>query len=328
MEEDQDQTWRTLLGKIIADPDERHRIAHAIGVSPITLIRWTTNKSNPRTDNLQLLPSALSHHREMLIDLITKEYPYALHIQQQEKDDFSDIPASFYAQVLNMYTANSPQLRESAICDLLLQQILKHLDPHQRGMMAMLARCDKPRQGKHIRSLLHMAGRGTPPWKHQIEQLTQFLGAESLSGHALITRHPVVIRNRTEIEQIFPLHAFDGEESSVAYPVLLSDRAVGSLYISSTQSSYFTQNHLDLIQKYVDLFVVAFDPHTFYDLSNIELGIMPSRLQQMSYISHFNERVAQHIMQATRQNKSLTPSQASTMVWQELEEELLQLSSL
>jgi transcriptional regulator with XRE-family HTH domain len=324
---EEDQTWRTLLGKLIADPDERHRIANAIGVSPITLIRWTTNKSNPRADNLQLLPDALPYDREMLIDLITKEYPYILHMQPQEKDDFSDIPAPFYAQVLNMYTANSPQLRESAICDLLLQQILKHLDPHQLGMMAMLARCVKPRPGKRIRSLLHLAGRSTAPWKNQIEQLAQFLGAESLSGHALITGHPIVIRSRAEIDQIFPLHAFEGEESSVAYPILLADRAVGSLYISSTQKSYFTQRYLDLIQKYVDLLVVAFEPNDFYDLSTIELGIMPSRLQQISYISHFKERVTQHIIQATRQSKSLTPVQASTMVWQELEEELLQLSS-
>ncbi len=324
---EEDQTWRTLLGKLITDPDERHRIANAIGVSPITLIRWTTNKSNPRADNLLLLPDALPSDRDTLIDLITKEYPYALHMQPHEKDDFSDIPASFYAQVLNMYTANLPQLRESAICDLLLEQILKHLDPHQLGMMAMLARCVKPRSGKRIRSLRHMAGRGTPPWKHQVGHLVQFLGAESLSGHALITGHPIVIRNRAEIERIFPLHAFDGEESSVAYPILLTDRAVGSLYISSTQKSYFTQRYLDLIQKYVDLFVVAFEPNDFYDLSTIELGIMPSRSQQISYISHFNERIAQHIIQATHQNKSLTPVQASTIVWQELEEELLQLSS-
>lgn len=320
---EEDQTWRTLLGKIIADPKERQRIANAVKVSPVTLIRWTTNKSHPHSENLQLLLGALPDYREELIKLINKEHPYEIYTQPPEQDDFLDIPAAFYAQVLTTYTASTNQLRESAICTMLLEQILHHLDPHQIGTMALLACCVQPRTGKPIRSLMHIAGQSTPSWRPQVEHLKQFLGAESLVGHALINKHSVVIQHRAEIERIFPGHAFDGEESSAAYPILLADRTVGCLYVASTRTSFFTQRYLDLIQKYVDLFVIAFEPKDFYDLAKIILGIMPPRAQQISYITHFNERIAQLIKQANQQDKSLTPTQAAIIVCQELEDELL-----
>jgi hypothetical protein len=324
---EKDQTWRRLLGQIIADPEERHRIANAIRVSPVTLIRWTTNQYRPHAENFQLLLGALPDYREVLIELINQEYPHEILILPQDQDDSLAIPAAFYAQVLTTYTASPVQLRESAICALLLQQLLKHLDTHQHGTMVLFARCVKPQQGKYIRSLIHVAGQSTPPWQQQIEQLKQFLGAESLVGHALINKHPIVVQNRTEIERIFPGHAFAGEESSVAFPILLADCTVGCLYVGSTQAGFFTQRYLDLIQKYVDLFVIAFEPKDFYDLSNIMLEIMPARAQQISYMLHFNERVAQQISQANHPKQSLTPTQATTIVWQELEEELLRHSA-
>lgn len=319
---EEDHTWRTLLGKIIAEPKERLRISNAVKVSPVTLVRWTTNKSHPHSENLQLLLSALPNYREELIKLINKEHPHGIYTRPPEQEDFLDIPAAFYAQVLNTYTASPAQLRQSTICTMLLQQILHHLDPHQLGTMALLACCVKPRAGRPVRSLMHVAGQSTPSWQSQIAHLKQLLGAESLAGHALITKHPIIIQNSAEIERIFPVHVFEGEESAVAYPILLADRTAGCLYVASTQTAFFTPRYLDLIQKYVDLFVIAFDHKDFYALSNIILGIMPSRTQQSHYMTHFDEYVAQ----LSQQSASLTPAQIETIVWQDLEDELLRHS--
>ena len=42
------QRWRTLLAEIIKSPQERKRIAAALGVNPLTLKRWIRNEATPR----------------------------------------------------------------------------------------------------------------------------------------------------------------------------------------------------------------------------------------------------------------------------------------
>ncbi|GCE18098.1 GAF domain-containing protein [Dictyobacter kobayashii] len=272
---EEDQTWRTFLGKVIADPHERQRIADSINVNPITLTRWTTGKSHPRLDNLLPLLAALPHYRQQLTALITKEYPSAFQSRVQDGEQALEISSSFYTQILNTYTSSTPQQREITVCNMILQQLLIQLDPHQAGMIILLARCVPPRTGQPVRSLRQVNGRGTTPQGNQLEYMTQFFGAESQTGYAAITGHPVVIQSKQEKERLFPLHSCAQEESSVAYPILLSDYTAGTLYIASTQCHYFTQPHLDLIQCYVDLLVLAFEAEGFYALSTLELGIMP-----------------------------------------------------
>jgi len=41
-------TWRELLGRSIENLQERQRIANAMGVIPITLMRWANGESTPR----------------------------------------------------------------------------------------------------------------------------------------------------------------------------------------------------------------------------------------------------------------------------------------
>lgn len=67
-------TWRELLGKIVADPHERERIANELGVNPITLVRWVNNESKPRTQHLRQLLNALPEYRARLLELIIEEF--------------------------------------------------------------------------------------------------------------------------------------------------------------------------------------------------------------------------------------------------------------
>jgi transcriptional regulator with XRE-family HTH domain len=73
--------WRILLDKVISDPQERQRIAQTLGVRSATLTRWTTNKSNPRQDNLLALLDALPDYRQQLSDSMKKEFP---HFEERE----------------------------------------------------------------------------------------------------------------------------------------------------------------------------------------------------------------------------------------------------
>ncbi|WP_172631988.1 GAF domain-containing protein [Dictyobacter arantiisoli] len=317
----EDLTWRVFLGTLIVDPHERQRIADAIGINPVTLIRWTTNKSNPRPDSLRRLVEVLPLQREALKALIIKEYPNAFHTLQQ-KEELIDVSATFYAHVLNSYTSNPSHVRTRNICALILQQILKHLDPHEKGMITLVAQCMPPREGRYVRSLRQTIGRGTHVLGgNLIENHTQFFGAESQAGHALNTLHPIVIQSRAEKERLFPLHAWEVEESSVAYPILLADQTVGVFCLASTQARLFTQAHLDILQKYVYLLTLAFDAAQFFALSDLALGVMPPRPQQLSFITQFKQRMIH--MQLMHEHSPLPHAQAELLIWQDLEEELL-----
>ena len=64
-------TWRKLLENIIADAQERQRIANKLGVNPATLMRWARGETNPRQENLQRLLKALPEQQETLARLLS-----------------------------------------------------------------------------------------------------------------------------------------------------------------------------------------------------------------------------------------------------------------
>jgi hypothetical protein len=320
------QTWRQLLGRVVTgDPQERQRIADAVGVSAVTLMRWATHKSNPRPDNLRPLVDALPQYRGRLIELIEEEYPHIFERNSATTGISLEIPSAFYARVLSAHTTTPVLLRESSVCILILQQILEHIDPQLKGIAVVIAQCMPPAPGQKVRSLRRTMGRATAPWNSRIEHSTQFLGAESQAGYALMTGHFSVVQSHEEKMRAFPSHHSDEVASIAAFPILLADLVAGCLCIASTQPYYFTQERLDLLQRYTDLMVLAFDPDKFHALDNVALGIMPDRRLQQPLIASFQQRVTQRMIQASRQEQRLTRPQAEALIWQELEEELLAL---
>jgi transcriptional regulator with XRE-family HTH domain len=320
------QTWRELLGKVIADPQERQRIADALGVNPITLTRWATNKSNPRQDNLRPLFEALPQHRQLLTELIAQEFPQFITEALTQESIAPTIPSEFYAQVLSVHTTSPTRLRVSTMRLLILQQIIAHLDPHQEGLLAIIAQCVPPKTGCKVRSMHMTYGRSTPAWGSVIENRILFFGAESQMGQAVGTAQPVIVNTPEVREMLFPMHDSPFDTSSLAYPLLQADRAAGCLAVASRQPHYFTQERLELIQEYAHLLVLAFEPDEFYDLQDIELGIMPSPERQQIHLMGFQRRVTQHLIQASQRNQVLSRTQAELLVWQELEEEFLHMA--
>lgn len=320
------QTWRELLGKVIADPQERQRIADALGVHPITLIRWSTNKSSPRQDNLRPLFEALPQHRQLLTELIALEFPQFINESLSQESIAPTIPSAFYAQVLNVHTTSPTRLRVSTMRLLILQQIIAHFDPHQEGLITIIAQCVPPKAGHKVRSMHMTYGRSTPKWGSAIENRILFFGAESQMGQALSTAQPVIVNTPEMREMLFPMHDSPFDTSSLAYPLLQADRIAGCLAVASIQPHYFTQERLELLQEYAHLLALAFEPDEFYDLQDIELGIMPVPEQQQTHLMTFQKRVTQHLIQASQRNHVLSRPQAELLVWQELEEEFLHMA--
>jgi hypothetical protein len=317
------ETWRELLGWIISDQQERQRIAETAGINPVTLIRWATNKSNPRLDNLRPLLSALPQYHQQLVRLIAVEYPQVLSATPVLTEITPEIPSAFYARIMNAHTSSPALLRGSVIGTLILQQLLEHLDPQQFGLIALIVQCMPPSvSGGRVRSLRKTVGRGTSPW-HNIEHTTCFLGAEAQVGRTLTTGRFTVIQSGEEKLRLFPSHYIEEIESAVTYPILLADRVAGCLGIISTRRHYFTQMRLDLIQCYVDLLALAFGEREFYPLQDINLGIMPPIMQQQSVLASFQQRVTQRLVEAAQNHQAITRTQVEQVIWWEIEEELL-----
>ena len=57
------QSWNEVLAGIIRMPEEKRRLAEALGVNQITLTRWALGAALPR-----------AQHRRRLLDLVPPEY--------------------------------------------------------------------------------------------------------------------------------------------------------------------------------------------------------------------------------------------------------------
>ena len=318
------RTWRELLGELISNPQERQRIADELNVTPITLSRWVQYESKPRIASLRRMLLVMSEHRQLLLELIEKEFPGFTLSQRDDGqlDEQLSIPSAFYKRVLHTLTALPHALRFESLCDLILQQMLEQLDPHKQGMAVIVACCMPPVVG-NVHSLREKAGRGTPPWNYDLEQQGRLLGAESLAGHVLGIAHLDVNQSLTEPSGREAGYAAQWEESAVAVPIMQLGKAAGSLLVSSTRPDYFSPARCALIESYAELIMLAFDQEDFYEFEQIELVPLPPREAQQPYFAGFAFRVAQVMVQSAGDEHPMNVLQAQRMVWQQIEQELL-----
>jgi hypothetical protein len=237
-----------------------------------------------------------------------------------------EIPASFYVRVFQANSELPPSLHSWSIADLILRQALDQLDPDRRGMALIIAKCMPPTSKGHaIRSLREIIGRGTPPWKRELEQNAILLGAESMAGYVATTGRSITTQNLKEEKSMYPAHKAEWEVSASAHPVMRGGRIAGCLIASSTQIDYFPPSRAGLVQNYADLLVLAFEPQEFYDLESIKLGVLPRYDIQHAYLVNFQERVAQLMIESLRKQQPLSSTEAEQIMWQHVENELLQL---
>ena len=71
---EESRTWRDLLARIINDPQEKRRIADALGVNPTTLVRWVRGDATPRQQSLQGLLEVVPQYRARLLPLIAQAF--------------------------------------------------------------------------------------------------------------------------------------------------------------------------------------------------------------------------------------------------------------
>lgn len=321
-------TWRTLLGSILQDGQERQRIASELGINPMTLIRWANNDTKPRMQNLQQLLGVIpASYRNPMIELLTAEFPeFAFQVKgSMDEESSQEIPSTFYTGVLRAHATTTRQQRFWSISNLILKQALGQLDSNRLGMEITVAHCMPPDNAFKVRSLLERTGRGTKPWNTSLEQRAMFLGIESLAGYALTSLRLLVIQDRSERQNLFPGSWVEHEESAVACPISYEGRVAGCLLISSTQPGYFLPFRQQLIQNYADLMVLAFVPEEFYAPGDIELHPMPPTQVQITHFTHLRQRVSNVMLDSYKHQRPINVVEAEQIVWQQIEKEFLQM---
>ncbi|HEV7236173.1 MAG TPA: GAF domain-containing protein [Ktedonobacteraceae bacterium] len=317
-------SWRDLLRDITRAPGASERIASTMGVSVVTLHRWVNGESKPRPHNLrQLLQALPDEQQSLLAELLEQEHmsfpaPVA-------SDSWDQIEYPFVMQVLEMRASTPETLLFWTLCHKVFQHAIRRLDPERIGIAIRMVLCMPQASDGTIHSLRESVGSGTPPWEY-LEQEAIFLGAESLAGYVVASCLPATVENLADETIRVPAHRAANEQSAIATPLLYANRVAGCLLVSSTQPNYFASpSRLALITDYTRLIALALTPEQFYPPESISLRIMPSFEVQREHLASFRNRVIALMKETSHAKEPLTRSQAEQLVWQQIEEELLQL---
>lgn len=314
------QTWRELLAEMVKNPQEKQRIAAAMGINPLTIVRWTRNESTPHGRHLKRLLEVLPE----LQAIIAEEFDTLS--SPATAGPPSVIPITLYNHVLGLYATVPDHKRFWSICAAVLQEAVKQLAQHGVGLDISVVRCLAPYQGNLVRCLREYIGLGTSPWTEQVVERVRLFGAESLAGYVVETGHPAVITNLNE-EQRLPHQLPEQARSAAAFPILHASRVAGCLLAVSTEPGAFGFHvPLDFLETYTTLLALAFDPADFYELQSIKLGIMPSTQVQSSYLATLQQRINSLLKTAAADQHPINYHQAEQRAWRQIVEELLGLS--
>lgn len=320
-------TWREMLGSLVKNPQEKQRIARETDVSMITLRRWVIGESNPREDNLrQLVLAVPSEYVPQFRHLLEIEYPSVAHEDLERGRVIPEIPADLYAQVMRLHAKTPAILARDALYKLIFERALEHLDPDKIGLSLALVCCVPPQRGQKVRSLRQIRGLGTPPFERELERKTMFLGSESVAGHAVMNYRLAIVESR-DSTSFTSANWTDYEESAIASPILRQARVAGALLASSARPHYFTQAHQALLELYAPLAGLMFDANEFYDPMDIMLGVMPELERQEPLFANFEHRVTAKMTEGTLEKSVITIQQAHLLVWQDIADELLHVTS-
>ncbi|HEY0756790.1 MAG TPA: GAF domain-containing protein [Ktedonobacteraceae bacterium] len=320
-------TWREMLGFLTKNPPEKQRLAHEADVSVITLRRWVTGESNPREDNLRQLVGAISSEFvAQFRRLLEVDYPLIAREELVRGRIVPEVSADLYAQVMRVYAKTPSILAGDTLYKLIFERALEHLDPDKLGLSLALVCCVHPLPGHKVRSLRQVRGLGTPPFERELERKTMFLGSESVAGHAVMNYRLAIVESR-DSTSFTSANWTDYEESAIASPILRQARVVGALLASSAIPHYFTPAHQALLELYSPLAGLMFDSSEFYDPMDIMLGVMPAFDQQIPLFANFEQRVALKMTSRSQGKNTITIQQAHQLVWHDISEELLQVSS-
>jgi hypothetical protein len=321
-DEREPQTWQELLQRLIENPKEKERLVEQTHIQAVTLTRWIKGISKPHTEKMRTLLKAIPRsHAHTFAQLLSVDFPSLLLEDADSQSVPSELPLEFYRRVFKVYANAQSPLYPQVLRDLIFQQMIKHFDPDSLGLAIRIARCFWHRDEKQIRSLQVIEGVGTPPWSKDLSQGAIFLGAESPAGMAVMKCRLVVASRQAEDSARNCVRWGEHEQSMLAYPLMYQARVAGCLLVASTRADAFSEVHHRLIERYAQVMALTFEPSAFFDWKSVALRIIPPYASQEPLFRQFHQRALQ-----TAQRQSISLSEAQVYVWQDIEEELIQLA--
>lgn len=327
------ETWRDLLRSLIATTAGRNELAERSRIGKLTLRRWAYQDPPPHPERYRLkqfVEAVPEEMREPLLRLIRRDPSYvdfsldgldsdvadrADELMEGDDDEVDALTTVFYRRILSMVQTTAPDLRFRMVADLVLHKSLEILAPadSSAGVVVTVARCLPPLPGEQtVRCLYCSVEQGTFPWSSLPQPNLLLLGSESMAGYVVSTRRSSVAQNLREEANYLPVRLEAHEQSSVAYPLLRSQRVAGCLLVSSSQPAFFTAPRLAVIEELALLAGQAFHDTDYYAPSAIVLQPMPESAVQRPYFTSFRQRVSQ----AMRLTHSIW--QAELQAWQEI----------
>ncbi|HYU76340.1 MAG TPA: hypothetical protein VEL31_27015, partial [Ktedonobacteraceae bacterium] len=95
-----------------------------------------------------------------------------------------------------------------------------------------------------------------------------------------------------------------------------------------TAPNYFlSPARLSLIADYAQLIALAFTPEQFVPLEQIELRVIPTAERQRELFATFQQRIIVVMKEALNTKRLITRIEAEQLVWQQLEEKLIHIST-
>src|SRR5437763_1759126 len=249
-------SWRDLLRSL--DVEEKQRIIKSLGIQEKTWERWIRgNTALPHLGRIRELLRVLPINTQaQFLASLERDPKFAKYeIDQLIPMKKPVISSTFYSHFLEANVVTPEPLRFMTLCQLILLEMVGHLDADRRGIFVTILRCTPPVNGQPVRTLSQYLALGTPPWSKVLQFEHYFLGAESLAGQAILTLRPYVLRPPLcpEERKLLSVYQDKYTESGAVVPILKQRQCAGCFLILSTQSDFFTAHVLTILQRYCEL---------------------------------------------------------------------------
>jgi hypothetical protein len=318
-------SWRDLLSSL--EVEEKRRIIKALGIQEKTWERWIRGSTalphlGRIRELLRVLPTGT---QAQFLASLERDPKFAKYeIDQLIPTKRPDISSTFYSHILEANVVTPEPLRFMTLCQLILLEIVGHLDADRNGIYVALLRCTPPVSGQPVRTLSQYLALGTSPWSNLLQFQHYFLGAESLAGRAVLTLRPHVLQELVSPEEwkLLSVYQYECTASAAVVPIQRQGQSAGCFLVLSTQPDFFTEHALTILRRYCELTAIAMRDDEWYAPKQFALHAMPSASTQQPYLDCFFDRVS--MLCKNQADGSFTSSlQAERAVYQQIEAELV-----
>ena len=183
---------------------------------------------------------------------------------EQQKGHLQHIPPAYYERMLHTYTQVEARLLSWTMWNLGLLQLHSQMNfARQNDVSILILKCSPP--NPLVRSVYEIARYSfylSPAAK------LRFAGLESLAGQAIQTGTLMI------------------DEMYCATPIMRWNRVGACLVVQSPTA--IISSDIEIIQRYANLFSLAFFDHEFYSAEEIKLCNIPANVQQDMLLQEFD----------------------------------------